>query len=329
MNDARVAFETASAERLIGDPLVEGNSRHGGSAYGMPLRRRGEDSRRTGTGNRERINDFAGGIHRTNRVRPRAVAGRAYLPPRIVAPAPGHPAQDRPVPRRHAVDDALRAVRRLGGGLQAQRDGRRQIINPAIPGDILGFSQLFRHEAHYGAVTLSRASVGMLGREQIDFAFHHHPRLYFGLMGRAMVQHEIVVERLTDVAQHCATTRIAHFAMELLVRHRAVGLAQQGSFPSPLTQRDIADTLGLSIIHVNRVLQSLKRQRLLDWSGRSVVIPDAEKLARVAQFHEQEWQIGNWLDLSWIGAGRPAPGAEPFATPRETPWQGRHSVWGS
>ncbi len=208
-------------------------------------------------------------------------------------------------------------------------DGRRQIINPAIPGDILGFSQLFRHEAHYGAVTLSRASVGMLGREQIDFAFHHHPRLYFGLMGRAMVQHEIVVERLTDVAQHCATTRIAHFAMELLVRHRAVGLAQQGSFPSPLTQGDIADTLGLSIIHVNRVLQSLKRQRLLDWSGRSVVIPDAEKLARVAQFHEQEWQIGNWLDLSWIGTGRPAPGAEPFATPRETLWQGRHSVWGS
>jgi len=211
--------------------------------------------------------------------------------------------------------------------------GRRQIVNPVIPGDILGFSQLFRHEAHYGAVTLSRASVGMLGRAQIDFAFHHHPRLYFGLLGRAMVQHEIIVERLTDVAQHSATTRVAHFAMELLVRHRAVGLAPQGVFDSPLTQSDIADTLGLSIIHVNRVLQSLKRQHLLHWSGRAVVIPDAENLARVAQFHQQEWQIGNWLDLSWIGAGRPARDAEPRARPPEAPWPDTQpdtqSVWGS
>lgn len=207
--------------------------------------------------------------------------------------------------------------------------GRRQIINPAIPGDILGFSQLFRHEAHYAAVTLSRASVGMLSRDQIDFAFHHHPRLYFGLMGRAMVQHAIIIERLTDVAQHCATTRIAHFAMELLVRHRAVGLAQQGSFHAPLTQEDIADTLGLSVIHVNRVLQSLKRQRLLHWSGRSVVIPDAEKLARIAQFHEPDWQIGDWLDLSWIGSGRAGHGAEPVAAPRATLSHGTHSFWGT
>jgi CRP-like cAMP-binding protein len=208
-------------------------------------------------------------------------------------------------------------------------NGRRQIVNPLIPGDVLGFSQLFRHEAHYGAVTLSRASVGMLGREQIDFAFHHHPRLYFGLMGRAMVQHEIIVERLTDVAQHCATTRIAHFAMELLVRHQAVGLAEQGAFHTPLTQGDIADTLGLSIIHVNRVLQSLKRQCLLHWSGRSVVIPDAEKLARIAQFHNREWQIGNWLDLSWIGGGRPGTSAEPRPRLRDALWQNAQPVWGS
>jgi CRP-like cAMP-binding protein len=86
------------------------------------------------------------------------------------------------------------------------------------------------------------------------------------------------------MGQREADQQMAHLVCELLVRLRVVGLVNEDSFEFPMTQYDLADALGISGVHVNRVLQDLRGRGLLEWRRKRMRIPNAARLMDFAEF---------------------------------------------
>ncbi len=89
---------------------------------------------------------------------------------------------------------------------------------------------------------------------------------------------------LVSMGRRSAFEHTAHLFCELLLRLRVVGLTTDDSFQLPLTQAELSDTLGLSAVHVNRVVQELRKQGLITWHGETLVIKDWSRLQEIAEF---------------------------------------------
>jgi CRP-like cAMP-binding protein len=100
-----------------------------------------------------------------------------------------------------------------------------------------------------------------------------------------LVDEAILREWLVNIGQRTAIERIAHLFCELLVRLRVAGLAQGNGYEMPLTQQEIGETLGLSTVHVNRVLQELRASQLIELRSKHLVIHDLPALCALGQFN--------------------------------------------
>ena len=163
-------------------------------------------------------------------------------------------------------------------------DGERQIVDFQIPGDFLGLrSILFRTSDHsIEAVTRIEASV-VLASDIMD-AFSHAPRLATAVLWATSRDEAMVVEHLVNLGRRSAEERMAHFLLELGARLSLVGLGDRTGFDCPLTQYHLADALGLSAVHVNRVLRHLREVGLVTFQKGRVVFDDFAGLRDVARF---------------------------------------------
>lgn len=162
--------------------------------------------------------------------------------------------------------------------------GARQITAYMIPGDFCDLDLLLRPRMDHALATLSACRVVRLTPEAIDGL-----TAAFGSIARAMrratlVDDATVREWLVNIGSRSAIQRIAHLFCELLTRFRAVGLAHGDSYELPVSQLDLADTTGLSTVHVNRTLQELKRQGLIELRSRSLMIRDLPGLQSLGEF---------------------------------------------
>jgi CRP-like cAMP-binding protein len=182
-------------------------------------------------------------------------------------------------------------------------DGRRQIIGYFLPGDLCnGCSLILRHLDH-AVSTLSVCTVAAISRDTLLALSDRYPRIARALWWMALVEQSIAREWLLNVGQRTALERIAHLFCELLVRLRAVDLADGDSYELPLTQAELADTVALSTVHVNRTLKELRRQELIAINGKMLTILDVAALQIVGMFDS------NYLHLEGEqagGAGRSA-----------------------
>lgn len=163
-------------------------------------------------------------------------------------------------------------------------DGRRQIINFVLPGDITGLNESFFGERDYSVTTLTPARIVPIAPHRMMRLFSEYPRLAAALAWSVARYESMLVEQIVRLGRRNAFERIAHFLLELHKRLQAVGLAGEDSYRTPLTQEILADTLGLSVVHVNRTLGRLKRQGLVSMSEGRVVLRDSTALATIADF---------------------------------------------
>lgn len=163
-------------------------------------------------------------------------------------------------------------------------DGRRQIVDFQIPGDFLGLrSVLFRTADHnVEPITAVQASE-VRGQDLLD-AFNAAPRLAAAVLWAASRDEAMVVEHLVDIGRRDAKQRMAHFLLELGARLRLVGLGTSSGYSCPLTQYLLADALGLSAVHVNRVLRELREDGLLTFQQGKVTFNDYEGLVTFSEF---------------------------------------------
>lgn len=164
------------------------------------------------------------------------------------------------------------------------RNGRRQLLNLALPGDFLGFPSAFSERALYSITALSDCTVAPVPFSRLLSLFDTQPKLAAAMFWSFACEAAMYAEHLIDVGRRSALERVAHFLLELLTRLQVIGLADECSFRMPLTQELIGDALGLSIPHVNRTLRQLRNDDLVSIEDHTVIIKDVEALSALADF---------------------------------------------
>lgn len=163
-------------------------------------------------------------------------------------------------------------------------DGGRQIISFPLPGDCVGLRSALLRTSDHSFSTLTDAQVSAVEAVRMTQVFDDYPRLRAAFMWSAARDEAMVVEHLVSIGRRSAIERTAHFFMELAERLMLVGLATETEFQCPLNQYVIADALGLSAIHVNRVLRLLRERNLITVRAGSVIIHDLQALGTLANY---------------------------------------------
>jgi CRP-like cAMP-binding protein len=163
-------------------------------------------------------------------------------------------------------------------------NGSRQIISFPIAGDCVGLRSVLLRTADHSFSALTDAVVSTMNGELILQCVTALPRLGTALLWAASRDEAMVVEHLVNIGRRDAIERTAHFFMELAERLSLVGLATETEFRCPLTQFVIADALGLTAIHINRILRELRELRLLTLRKGIVKIHDLNGLRKLSGF---------------------------------------------
>jgi CRP-like cAMP-binding protein len=177
-------------------------------------------------------------------------------------------------------------------GFRVLPDGRRQIVSYLIPGDLCDPRLLILPTAPYTVSTLTAANVMTFTREVLLSQIERHPSLGRLLCWLALQEEMIAREWLVNVGQRTALERLAHLLCETFTRMQTVELTDGGRCELPLTQVELADTLALSTVHVNRTLQELRHRGLVSLSGGMLEIHDFGALQSVAMFTSDYLQPG-------------------------------------
>ena len=165
-------------------------------------------------------------------------------------------------------------------------DGRRHVLNISIPGDTIGYPACLFDTALYSVSALSKSVVYTISFDDISAIFHDHPQLALTLFWSMAREHAVLGEHLADVGWRNAQERLAHFLLEMATRLAGIGMSDGSTFDLPVTQAKLADVLGLSIPHVNRMLRRLREDGLIELAGPRVRIVDRAALAALADFNE-------------------------------------------
>jgi len=175
------------------------------------------------------------------------------------------------------------------------QDGRRQIMAYFVPGDMCDINVFILRQMDHSIATLSPATVATIPRDTMLDLMTRHPRIAHALWWSTLVDEATLREWVVNVGQRSAYERAAHLLCELFVRLRAVGLTNGNSCELPVTQSDLGDTLGLTIVHTNRMLQDLRRDGLIELKGKYLTILNLSALQEVALFNP------NYLHLEQEG----------------------------
>jgi CRP-like cAMP-binding protein len=167
-------------------------------------------------------------------------------------------------------------------------DGGRQIIAFPIPGDCVGLRSILLRTSDHSFSALTDTVVSRIQATRMRELFNDVPRLGAAILWAASRDEAMVVEHLVSIGRRTAMERTAHFLLELYDRLLLVGLAKNGSFACPLSQNVLADALGLSTIHVNRVLRQLREKGLVVVKNQTVVIQDMQAMKMLAGYVDRD-----------------------------------------
>jgi len=164
------------------------------------------------------------------------------------------------------------------------QDGRRQTIDIQIPGDFLGLRSVLLRTSDHSFVTLTDVEVSRIRTQTIWETFRSAPNLALALLWAASRDEAIVVEHLVSIGRRDPFSRTAHFLLELGARMKLVGYGTASGYECPLSQSVLADALGITAIHLNRVLRQLREANLLVFRKGRVTFLDKGKLVELTGF---------------------------------------------
>ncbi|WP_338665170.1 Crp/Fnr family transcriptional regulator [Pararoseomonas sp. SCSIO 73927] len=172
------------------------------------------------------------------------------------------------------------------GAVRTLQDGRRQIFRLLLPGDCIGISAT--PAALAVSTTLALTPLETVELEPVTAALRDDPERHAALATAFALEaaraEAGLLDHLMRLGRQTALERTAHLLLELRDRLAAVGLGGVTHFPLPLTQEVLADTLGLSTVHMNRTLQELRRLRLLRLDKGQAELLDPARLAGIADY---------------------------------------------
>lgn len=174
-------------------------------------------------------------------------------------------------------------------GYKMLPDGGRQIISFLLPGDFCDIHIAVLEAIDHNIMTLTKARVASLPRAQMEALIQSRPVLTQAFWWSQLVDQSILRAWIVSMGRRKSVERVAHLMCELYIRMRNIGLATDDTCKMPLTQIMLADALGLTPVHINRVLKTLKDADVMELNRGSLNIIDPAKLAEIAGFD------GNYL----------------------------------
>jgi CRP-like cAMP-binding protein len=164
-------------------------------------------------------------------------------------------------------------------------DGGRQIVAYLVPGDCCDLHVSILSKIDHTIGTLTVCKVAFLPHTVIEDLMGQSRSITRALWWATLVDAGTIREWLINMSRRPADKRLAHLLCELLMRLQAVGLATENSFVLPLTQRQLADTLAMTGVHLNRIVRQLRFEGLITLKGHTITIPDVERLKSFSDFN--------------------------------------------
>lgn len=161
-------------------------------------------------------------------------------------------------------------------------DGRRQILNYALPADMVGLQGSLMREMEHSVEALTPLTLCVFPRTKLWDLYSRFPSLAFDITWLAAREEQLVDENLVSLGRRTALERTAYLLLHLFVRAEEAGLTKGNSIQFPFTQQHLADTLGMSLVHTNKTLKRLLASKAVRWSNRMFDVLDRAALARIA-----------------------------------------------
>ncbi|WP_245239736.1 Crp/Fnr family transcriptional regulator [Methylobacterium variabile] len=181
-------------------------------------------------------------------------------------------------------DSAVLVLEGVACRYRHRRTGTRQITAYLLPGDLCDLDFVHLGRLNHSVATLGSCRVARVPREVLAGLTTQYPAVARALRLAKLAEEETTREWVMNVGCRSAIERVSHLLCELHERLRAVGWATKAGYDLPLTQQDLADTTGLSNVHVNRVLRQLRLMRVVEVGGKRVDILNLAALQEIAEF---------------------------------------------
>jgi len=161
-------------------------------------------------------------------------------------------------------------------------DGRRQILNYALPADMVGLQGAVMREMEHSVEALTPLTLCVFPRGKLWGLYAQFPSLGFDITWLAAHEERLIDEHLLSLGRRTAIERTAFILLHLFTRAEECGLTKDGAVHFPFTQQHLADSLGMSLVHTNKTLKRLYATNAVRWRGRIFELLDRAVLAALA-----------------------------------------------
>ena len=165
-------------------------------------------------------------------------------------------------------------------------DGARQILSLHVPGDFVDLEGSLLQVSDHNVQALTKCDAAIIPRSAIVDLIENHPRLARAMWVDTLVDASIYREWILNVGRRDSRAAMCHLLCEFTRRLEVAGLAEREGYELPMTQEQLADALGITPVHVNRILRELDRAGLIVRDKRFVRVPNWEELRKAAGFNE-------------------------------------------
>jgi CRP-like cAMP-binding protein len=182
------------------------------------------------------------------------------------------------------VDHSCLVMDGMVGRFGQNKDGGRQITCLHMAGDMADLPSVVSPKSGWGLMAMTATTVLRLPHADLRRIAAQHPGVAEAFWRDCVADGSIFSEWVVNVGRRDALTRIAHVLCEMAIRCEYAGLGDRHAFPLPITQSDLGDATGLTSIHVNRTLKTLKAQCGVTMKSGTVTIPDWDMLVSIGDF---------------------------------------------
>lgn len=165
-------------------------------------------------------------------------------------------------------------------------NGKRQVLNMVFPGDFIGMQAGIMGEMGHSVEATTKMTLCVFDRSEVWTFFKERPDRAFSLTWLAAIEEHFLGDALATIGQRTALQGVAGALTRIFIRADAVGLVNNNSMKFPFIQQDIADALGLSLVHTNKTLSVLRSKQLAHWSDGTLRVPDLRALADIAMYED-------------------------------------------
>ena len=185
------------------------------------------------------------------------------------------------------IDHACLVASGLAGRFDQLANGHRQITALHIPGDMCDLHSVVAPRAGWGIEALSDSVVADVPHAALTSLAAEHPRIAFAFWRDTVADASILAKWISALGRRGAKARLAHLLCEMGLRMEQAGLGQRDHYRLETTQAQLADVLGVTPVHLNRVFQQLRAEGLVSTNGAEIVVPHHGSLCRMAEFDPQ------------------------------------------